>query len=117
MIPTKAESVWRGMVLFADLNEQDFGMIKLVRVLRPGDVAGLKASATPRYDGEAVALTDVAVYQIPLDAIHTLGAMLNLKLDNVGGEVKRRVREEVIAPLDRLGRVYRVRLPARLQIA
>ena len=48
MIPTKAESVWRGMVLFADLNEQDFGMIKLVRVLRPGDVAGLKALATSR---------------------------------------------------------------------
>ena len=59
MIPIKTESVWRGksdcrncgmrdMVLFADLNEQDFGMIKLVRVLLPGDVAGLKALATPR---------------------------------------------------------------------
>ena len=64
-----------------------------------------------------MALTDVAVCQSPLNAIYKLGAMLNLKLETVCGEVRRRVREEVIAPLDRPGRVYRVRLPARLQIA
>lgn len=222
MIPIKTESVWRGksdcrncgmrdMVLFADLNEQDFGMIhapiddlefkqgatlydegsraqgvftvrtgmiKLVRVLRPGDVAGLEALATSRYDCEAVALTDVAVCRIPLDVIHTLGAgshrlhhmlmqkwqkalkdaddwladlnfgtarqrvsnlilkmrspadsqistlfarddmgaMLNLKLETVSREVSRLVREEVIAPQDRLGRVYRVQQLARLQV-
>jgi CRP/FNR family transcriptional regulator, anaerobic regulatory protein len=129
MIPIKTESAWRGtsdcrscgirdMVLFADLNEQDFsmihapiddleiragsaifqegaaavgiftlrtGMIKLVRstsdgrqrivrVLRPGDVAGLEALAHARYDTDAVALNDVAVCRIPLSVIQTLGA-------------------------------------------
>ncbi|NMM12489.1 MAG: Crp/Fnr family transcriptional regulator [Rhodoferax sp.] len=233
MIPIKTESAWRGksdcrncgmrdMVLFADLNEQDFGMIhapiddlefkqgatlydegsraqgvftvrtgmiklvrvtsdgrhRIVRVLRPGDVAGLEALATSRYDSEAVALTDVAVCRIPLDVIHTLGAsshrlhhmlmqkwqkalkdaddwladlnfgtarqrvsnlilkmrspadsqisilfarddmgaMLNLKLETVSREVSRLVREEVIAPQDRQGRVYRVQQLARLQV-
>ncbi|WP_374669616.1 Crp/Fnr family transcriptional regulator [Ramlibacter sp.] len=127
MIPIKTEAAWRGtsdcrhcgirdMVLFADLNEQDFGLIhapiddleyppgaslyaegstaigmftlrrgmlklvrytaggraRIVRVLRPGDVAGLEALATQRYDSEAVAMTDVAVCRIPLAVIHTL---------------------------------------------
>lgn len=127
MIPIKTESAWRGtadckacgirdMVLFADLNEQDFnlihapiddlvyqaghslyqegeaavgvftlrsGLIKLVRstpdgrqrvlrVLRPGDVAGLEALATSRYDSEAIALTEVSVCRIPSDVIHRL---------------------------------------------
>jgi len=113
MIPIKTESAWRGtadckscgirdMVLFADLNEQDFnlihapiddlvfsagqslyqegdaafgvftlrsGLIKLVRstpdgrqrVLCPGEVVGLEALATSRYDSEAVALTKAAL--------------------------------------------------------
>ncbi len=129
MIPIKTESAWKGtsdcrscgirdMVLFADLNEEDFGMIhapiddlemsagsalyglgeaalgiftlrkgmiklvrmapdgrpRIVRVLRPGDVAGLEALATSRYDSDAVALTDIAVCRIPLAVIHTLGA-------------------------------------------
>lgn len=129
MIHIKTESAWKGtsdcracgiraMVLFADLNEEDFqmihtpiddmefragavlysagapaqgvftlrsGMVKLVRVtadgrqrivrvLRPGDVAGLEALATVHYDSEAVALTDVSVCRIPLGVIHTLGA-------------------------------------------
>lgn len=127
MIPIRTEAAWRGtsdcrhcgirdMVLFADLNEQDFGLIhapiddleypagaslyaegsaaigmftlrrgmlklvrytaggraRIVRVLRPGDVAGLEALATQRYDSEAVAMTDVAVCRIPLAVIHTL---------------------------------------------
>ena len=107
----------RDMVLFADLNEEDFslihspiddlefkaksalygegspargvftlrsGMLKLtramgngtarvVRVLRPGDVAGLEALASAQYDSDAVALTDVSVCRIPLEVIHTLG--------------------------------------------
>lgn len=234
MIPINTESAWRGrsncsacgirdMALFADLNEQDFGMIhapiddlafkqgatlyaegsraqgvftvrngmiklvrvtsdgrqRIVRVLRPGDVAGLEALATSRYDSEAVALTEVAVCRIPLEVIHTLGgnshrlhhmlmqkwqkalkdaddwladlnfgtarqrvsnlilkmrspddnqistlfarddmgAMLNLKLETVSREVSRLVREEVIEPQDRLGRVYRVQQLARLQVA
>ena len=129
MIPIKNESAWRGtsdcrncgirdMVLFADLNEQDFnlihapiddliyqpgqtlyqasdnavgvftlrkGMLKLVRVtedgrervvrvLIPGDVVGLEALATGRYDSQAIALSEVLLCRIPLDVIHQLGA-------------------------------------------
>ncbi|WP_101047979.1 Crp/Fnr family transcriptional regulator [Macromonas nakdongensis] len=127
MIPIKTESAWRGtadcqacgirdMVLFADLNEHDFGLIhapiddlshrggqtlylegasatgiftlrsglikltrftpdgrqRILRLLRPGDVAGLEALATGRYDSEAVAMTDVSVCRIPTDVIHRL---------------------------------------------
>jgi CRP-like cAMP-binding protein len=129
MIPIQTESAWRGtsdcrncgirdMVLFADLNEQDFnlihapiddlvyaagqtlydesdkalgvftlrqGLVKLVRVtadgrarvvrvLFPGDVVGLEALATGRYDSQAVALSEVSVCRIPLDVMHQLGA-------------------------------------------
>jgi CRP-like cAMP-binding protein len=129
MIPLQVESAWRGtsdcrncgirdMVLFADLNEQDFnlihapiddlvyqagqvlyeesatalgvftlrkGMLKLVRftadgrvrvvrVLFPGDVVGLEALATGRYDSQAVALSEVSLCRIPLAVIHQLGA-------------------------------------------
>lgn len=129
MIPIKTESAWRGtsdcrncgirdMVLFADLNEQDFnlihapiddlvyqpgqslydesdkalgvftlrkGLVKLVRVtadgrervvrvLFPGDVVGLEALATARYDSQAVALSEVSLCRIPLEVIHQLGA-------------------------------------------
>ncbi len=231
MIPIKTESAWKGtsdcrncgirdMVLFADLNEQDFGMIhapiddlelragtslyaeaspalgvftlrsgmiklvrvtpdgrmRIVRVLRPGDVAGLEALATSRYDSAAVALTDIAVCRIPLSVMHTLGAnsprlhkrlmekwqhalkeaddwladlnfgtarqrvanfvlkmrspaepqistlfaredmgaMLDLKLETVSREVSALVRENIIEPLDKQGRVYRVLAPALL---
>lgn len=234
MIPIKTESAWRGtsdcrncgirdMVLFADLNEQDFGRIhapiddleyragqtvysegvraggiftlrsgmlklvrvtvdgraRVVRVLRPGDVAGLEALGTARYDCEAVALTQVSLCRIPLDVIHTLaassprlhlrlmqkwqnalkdaddwladlnfgtarqrvanfvlkmrsqtdgrtvtlfarddmGAMMDLKLETVSREVSRLVREQVIEPLDKLGRVYRLQAPERLGLA
>jgi len=129
MIPIQTESAWRGtsdcrncgirdMVLFADLNEQDFnlihapiddlafvtgqvlyeesdvalgvftlkkGMVKLVRltadgrervvrVLRPGDLAGLEALATGRYDSQAVALSEVSMCRIPLEVMHQLSA-------------------------------------------
>jgi len=129
MIPIKIESAWQGtadcrscgirdMVLFADLNEQDFaqihtpiddmvyapqarlfgegeeakgiftirkGMVKLVRstidgrarivrVLRPGDVCGIEATATARYDTEAVALVETSVCRIPLGVIHHLAS-------------------------------------------
>lgn len=50
------------------------GRRRIVRVLRAGDVAGLEALATARYDCEVVALTHVSVCRIPLDVIHTLGA-------------------------------------------
>ena len=129
MIPIQTESAWRGtsdcrncgireMVLFADLNEEDFnlihapiddlvyqpgqalydesdkalgvftlrqGMVKLVRVtadgrarvvrvLFAGDVVGLEALATGRYDSQAVALSEVSVCRIPLEVMHQLGA-------------------------------------------
>lgn len=48
------------------------GCQRIVRVLRPGDVAGLEVLATLHYDCEAIALTDVAVCRIPLQVIHAL---------------------------------------------
>lgn len=225
MIPIHTESAWKGtsncrtcgirdMVLFADLNEDDFkmihapvddlefplgatlfqegnsalgiftlrsGMLKLVRntvdgrqrivrVLRPGDVAGLEALAHSRYDCDAVALTDIAVCRVPLSVIHTLqaqsprlhkrlmekwsralkeaddwlvdvnfgtarsrvcnfalkmrgtldaqtitlfaredmGAMMDLKMETVSREISALVREGILEPLDRQGRVYRI---------
>lgn len=129
MISIKTESAWKGtancrncvirdMVLFADLNEEDFGLIhapiddmefragaplfqegastvgiftlrigmvklvrstsdgrqRIVRVLRPGDVVGLEALVSSRYDTDAVALTEASVCRIPLSVIRTLGA-------------------------------------------
>lgn len=129
MIPIKNESAWRGtsdcrncgirdMVLFADLNEEDFNLIhapiddlvyqlgqtiyqtsdnavgvftlrkgllklvrvtedgreRVVRVLFPGDVVGLEALATGRYDSQAIALSEVLLCRIPLEVIHQLGA-------------------------------------------
>lgn len=48
------------------------GRRRILRILRPGDVAGLEALATNQYDSEAIALTQVNVCRIPLDVIHTL---------------------------------------------
>jgi CRP/FNR family transcriptional regulator, anaerobic regulatory protein len=234
MIPIKTESAWRGtsdcrncgirdMVLFADLNEQDFGLIhapiddleyqagdslyaegrrtlgiftvrkgmlklvrvtadgrqRIVRVLRPGDVAGLEALATSHYDSEAVALTDLSVCRIPLDVIQALGAqsprlhlrlmekwhnalkeaddwlarlnfgtarqrvsnlalkmrkpedealvtlfgredmgaMLDLKLETVSREISAMVREQVLLPQDKQGRLYRILNLQALELA
>lgn len=50
------------------------GRQRIVRVLRPGDVAGLEALAHARYDSDAVALTEVSVCRVPLAVIHTLQA-------------------------------------------
>ena len=127
MIPIQIDSAWKGtadcrncgirdMVLFADLNELDFGeihtpiddmvfapdtalftegqsavgvftlrkgMVKLVRstadgrehivrVLRPGDVIGLEALATARFDSKAIALVEAPVCRIPLSVLHHL---------------------------------------------
>jgi CRP-like cAMP-binding protein len=225
MIPIKTESAWKGtsdcracgirdMVLFADLNEDDFkmihapvddlefslgaalfhegdvalgvftlrkGMLKLVRstqdgrqrivrVLRPGDVAGLSALASARYDCDAVALTDVSVCRVPLAVIHNLqaqssrlhqrltekwcsalkdaddwvvdinfgtarnrvsnfalkmrdavdeaivtlfaredmGAMMDLKMETVSREISALVREGILEPQDKHGRIYRI---------
>jgi CRP-like cAMP-binding protein len=53
------------------------GRNRIVRVLRPGDVVGLEALATQRYNSVAVALTEVSVCRIPLDVIHRLSASSN----------------------------------------
>jgi len=153
------------------------GRQRIVRVLRPGDVAGLEALATSHYDSEAVALTDVSVCRIPLEVIQSLeagsahlhrrltlkwqqtlkeaddwladlnfgtarqrvancilkmrspndsrfatlfsrddmSAMLDLKPETVSREITRLVREAVLEPLDKLGRLYRVLQVERLQ--
>ena len=222
MIPIKTESAWKGtsdcrncgirdMVLFADLNEQDFGLIhapiddlelragsalfteasnalgvftlrtgliklvrvtpdgrqRIVRVLRPGDVAGGGGGGPPPPAGDAVAPPDntgcrpppaggknpgkwhralkeaddwladlnfgtarqrvshfVLKMRSPADAgIATLfaredmGAMLDLKLETVSREVSALVREGMIEPLDKQGRVYRILAPEQLLAA
>lgn len=50
------------------------GRQRIVRVLRVGDVCGLEALATGRYDSEAIALSDVTLCRIPLEVINGLGA-------------------------------------------
>lgn len=59
------------------------GLVKLVRstaggdqrivsVLKPGNVVGLEALVTGRYDTEAIALVDVSVCRIPSEVVHQL---------------------------------------------
>lgn len=48
------------------------GRVRIVRVLRAGDVAGIEALATQRYDSEAVALDAVAACRIPLSVVERL---------------------------------------------
>jgi CRP-like cAMP-binding protein len=153
------------------------GRPRIVRVLRAGDVVGLEALASGRYDSDAIALTPVTVCRIPLDVVQKLasnsprlhaqlmnkwqralkdaddwladlnfgtarqrvanlvmkmrtpsnhevsvlfsredmGAMLDLKLETVSREISRLVREGVIEPLDKQGRIYRVCLPHSIQ--
>lgn len=50
------------------------GRERVVRVLVPGDVAGLEALATGHYDSQAVALSEVSLCRIPLEVIHRLSA-------------------------------------------
>ncbi|MEK7346397.1 MAG: Crp/Fnr family transcriptional regulator [Pseudomonadota bacterium] len=50
------------------------GRERIVRVLRPGDVIGLEALVTGRYDSEAVAMVEVSVCRIPLSVINHLFA-------------------------------------------
>jgi CRP-like cAMP-binding protein len=46
-----------------------------------------------------------------------MGAMLDLKLETVSREISRLVREELIKPLDKQGRIYRVQQPQCLSSA
>lgn len=54
---------------------------------------------------------------VTLFAREDMGAMLDLKLETVSREVSRLVREAVIEPLDKHGRLYRLCEPQRLQQA
>jgi CRP-like cAMP-binding protein len=56
---------------------------------------------TPTTDGQMVTLF----------ARDDMGAMLDLKLETVSREVSRLIREGVIAPMDKKGRIYRVVQP------
>lgn len=155
------------------------GRQRIVRVLRAGDVIGLEALASRRYDSDAVTLNAATVCRIPIDIIQSLavssvrlhgqlmnkwqhalkdaddwladlnfgtarqrvanlilkmrsaneadvavlfsredmGAMLDLKLETVSREISRLVREQVIEPQDKQGRIYRVCNVAALQNA
>ncbi len=59
--------------------------------------------------------TDVQI--ATLFARDDMGAMLDLKLETVSREVSRLIREDVIQPLDKKGRVYRVLQVECLQIS
>jgi CRP-like cAMP-binding protein len=48
------------------------GRRRILRVLRPGDVVGLEALATGRYDSEAAALSDARLCRIPTEVVHRL---------------------------------------------
>jgi CRP-like cAMP-binding protein len=152
------------------------GRRRIVRVLRQGDVAGLEALATGRYDCRAIALVPVSVCRVPLEVIRSLGgnsqrlhsnlmnkwqralkdaddwiadlnfgsasqrvanllikmrdpinpnlstlfsredmgAMLDLKFETVSREISKLLKEEVIVPVDKLGRQYQINKPELL---
>ncbi len=48
------------------------GRRRILRLLRPGDVVGLEALATGRYDSEAATLTDVTLCRIPAAVVNEL---------------------------------------------
>jgi CRP-like cAMP-binding protein len=48
------------------------GRRRILRLLRPGDVVGLEALATGRYNSEAAALTNVTLCRIPTEVVHKL---------------------------------------------
>jgi CRP-like cAMP-binding protein len=56
-------------------------------------------------------------HTVTLFARDDMGAMLDLQLETVSREVSRLVREAVLEPLDKHGRIYRLREPQRLQSA
>ena len=48
------------------------GRRRILRLLRPGDVVGLEALVTGRYDSEAAALTDITLCRIPTEVVQKL---------------------------------------------
>lgn len=149
------------------------GRQRVMRIVRPGDMAGLEALATQRYDSDAEALTDIEACRIPLEVVQRLseqtprlyprlmlkwqqalkqaddwladvnfgtarqrvrgfvmkmrdvrdpslttlfsredmGAMMDLKHETVSREVSLLVKTGALEPLDKSGRLYRVRDP------
>lgn len=63
-------TVRRGAVKLVRNNPD--GSMRIVRVLRTGDVAGLEALAVKRYDSQAVALMESEVCRIPVTVIQRL---------------------------------------------
>lgn len=53
-------------------------------------------------------------HTVTLFARDDMGAMLDLQLETVSREVSRLVREAVLEPMDKHGRIYRLREPQRL---
>ena len=62
----------KGMLKIVRVSQD--GRERIVRVLRVGDVAGLEALATQRFDTDAYALTDVKVCRIPLSVMDSLAS-------------------------------------------
>jgi CRP-like cAMP-binding protein len=152
------------------------GQQRILRLLRPGDVAGLESLTSPTFESEAVAMTSVTVCRIPVGVIHDLsqrsprlhaqlmkqwhqavkqaddwlsdinfgtasrrvrqfilkmrhttdpelstlfsreemGAMMGLKLETVSREISALRKAGIIAPMDKLGRMYRILNPMAL---
>jgi CRP/FNR family transcriptional regulator, anaerobic regulatory protein len=155
------------------------GRVRIVRVLRPGAVAGLESLFDSAYEADVVAANELSVCRIPISVIKDLsqssprlhmrlmerwhkavkdaddwlselnfgtarqrvasiilkmrhdddptlsslfsredmGAMSDLKLETVSREVSRWVKEGAIAPLDKIGRLYRILDLQKLQQA
>ena len=63
-------SLQSGLVKLARVTED--GRQRVTRIVREGEIAGLEALATSRYDSDAIALNDVTVHRIPLEVVHRL---------------------------------------------
>lgn len=155
------------------------GRVRIVRILKQGDVAGLEGLFANTYESDVVATSEASVCRIPISIIKNLsttsprlhmrlmerwhkavkdaddwladlnfgtarqrvaniilkmrhdddpsltslfsredmGAMSDLKLETVSREVSRWVKEGAIEPMDRIGRLYRILDPQKLQQA
>ena len=56
------------------------GTYRIVNLLRQGDVAGLEATLSPRYEHTAIALQPTKVCRIPRDVVNKLAPKLNRQL-------------------------------------
>ena len=63
-------TVRRGLVKL--VRYQSDGTQRIIRLLTPGDIAGLEVSASPTYDSTAITLTEVTACRIPQTVIQRL---------------------------------------------